>query len=46
MPAEITWDLGTAYDFFISLEVLHEPSKYGIRGVWAAILSKYPMAVS
>jgi len=30
------WDVGTAYDLFASLEVLHEPAKYGLRGAWAA----------
>jgi DNA-binding transcriptional ArsR family regulator len=30
------WDWGTAYDLFISLEVLHEPAKFGVRGAWAA----------
>lgn len=33
---EIIWDWGTAYDFFISLSVLHEPSKFGLRAAWAA----------
>lgn len=28
----ITWDLGTAYDLFISLHVLHEPVDFGLRG--------------
>lgn len=32
----LTWDIGTAYDFFISLEVLHEPERYGLRPSWAA----------
>jgi DNA-binding transcriptional ArsR family regulator len=32
----ILWDSGTAYDLFISLEVLHEPSNFGVRGAWAA----------
>jgi DNA-binding transcriptional ArsR family regulator len=30
------WDWGTAYDLFVSLEVLHEPDKFGVRGAWAA----------
>ena len=33
---EIDWDLGTAYDFFISLQVLHNPEKFGLRPSWAA----------
>lgn len=42
---ELIWDLGTAYDFFVSLEVLHFPSRYGVRGVWAAgMRSRLPNA--
>ena len=33
---KITWDKGTAYDFFASLRVLHQPAKFGLRGAWAA----------
>ncbi len=33
---ELLWDWGTAYDLFISLEVLHEPARFGVRGAWAA----------
>jgi len=32
----ISWDFGTAYDFFFSLEVLHNPEDYGLRASWAA----------
>jgi DNA-binding transcriptional ArsR family regulator len=32
----ITWDIGTAYDFFISLHVLHVPNNFGLRAAWAA----------
>lgn len=32
----ITFDVGTAYDFFISLTMLHKPSDYGLRPAWAA----------
>ena len=36
MPApRLLWDYGTAYDLFVSLMVLHKPSKYGLRGAWA-----------
>lgn len=41
-PREVTlqprllWDIGTAYDFFVSLKVLHEPSVFGLRAAWAA----------
>lgn len=39
----IEWDIGTAYDFFISLSVLHEPEKFGLRGSWAAgVRSRLP----
>ena len=31
----LIWDCATAYDLFVSLVVLHEPSKYGLRGAWA-----------
>lgn len=34
--SSIEWDFGTAYDFFISLDVLHYPDRFGVRGVWAA----------
>jgi DNA-binding transcriptional ArsR family regulator len=37
------WDMGTAYDFFISLWVLHEPDHLGLRGSWAAgVRSRLP----
>lgn len=32
----IIWDCGTAYDFFISLGVLHHPAHYGMRPAWSA----------
>jgi len=32
----ISWDWGTAYDFFTSLAVLKEPKKFGIRSAWAS----------
>ncbi|CUS01919.1 protein of unknown function [Candidatus Promineifilum breve] len=39
----IEWDIGTAYDFFISLWVLHEPEHMGLRGSWAAgVRSRLP----
>lgn len=41
MPYE--WDSGTAYDFFVSLSVLHDPEKFGLRGSWAAgVRSRLP----
>lgn len=33
---KLIWDIGTSYDLFISLEVLHEPERYGLRANWAA----------
>lgn len=45
MQPQLTWDLGTAYDFLISLDVLHDPATYGVRGVWAAgMRSRLPSA--
>jgi len=35
MPT-ISWDHGTAYDFFISLVVLHQAATFGLRPSWAA----------
>jgi DNA-binding transcriptional ArsR family regulator len=32
----LIWDVGTAYDLFISLDVLHHPEKMGLRPSWAA----------
>ena len=41
----IEWDIGTAYDFFISLWALHEPNHLGLRGSWAAgVRSRLPAA--
>jgi len=37
------WECGTAYDFFLSLRVLHEPGHYGLRPSWAAgVRSRVP----
>lgn len=33
---QLVWDIGTAYDFFISLTILHEPEEFGLRASWAA----------
>jgi DNA-binding transcriptional ArsR family regulator len=42
-PLQLSWDIGTAYDMFISLSVLHKPDKYGLRGAWAAgVRSRLP----
>jgi DNA-binding transcriptional ArsR family regulator len=40
----LSWDVGTAYEFFVSLYVLHEPENYDLRPSWAAkIRSRIPM---
>lgn len=42
---EITllWDAGTAYELFVSLNVLHKPEHHGLRPSWAAgIRSRIP----
>jgi DNA-binding transcriptional ArsR family regulator len=39
----ILWDLGTAYDLFTSLYVLHHPDRFGLRASWAAgVRSRLP----
>ena len=39
----ILWDLGTAYDLFASLTVLHQPDRFGLRASWAAgVRSRLP----
>lgn len=44
-PPRLVWDIGTAYDFFLSLEVLHHPEDYGLRASWAAgVRSRLPSA--
>jgi DNA-binding transcriptional ArsR family regulator len=44
-PTELIWDVGTAYELFVSLQVLHEPEHYGLRAAWAAgIRSRIPAA--
>ena len=32
----LCWESGTAYDFFISLQVLHQAADFGLRPSWAA----------
>jgi len=42
---ELLWEWGTAYDLFMSLEVLHNPSDFGVRGAWAAgVRARLPTA--
>ena len=41
--SRLNWEIGTAYDFFISLVVLHEPEDYGVRPSWAlSVRTKLP----
>jgi DNA-binding transcriptional ArsR family regulator len=41
----ISWSWGTAYDFFISLTVLHNPTDYDIRPTWASgVRARIPAA--
>jgi DNA-binding transcriptional ArsR family regulator len=40
---QINWELATAYDLFLSLEVLHHPEEFGLRAPWAAgVRSRVP----
>jgi DNA-binding transcriptional ArsR family regulator len=40
----LLWEIGTGYELFISLTVLHEPETYGLRPSWAAgIRSRIPL---
>lgn len=40
---KLSWDLGTAYDLMMSLEVLHNPENFGLRASWAAgVRSRVP----
>ena len=40
---KIQWDIGTAYDLFISLRALHDPDSFGVRASWAAgVRSRLP----
>ena len=42
-PISIIWDVGTAYELFISLGVLHNPEHHGLRASWAAgVRSRIP----
>lgn len=33
---KLLWDSGTAYDMFVSLNIIHEPAEFGLRSAWAA----------
>lgn len=42
-PITLVWDIGTAYELFISLNVLHNPERHGLRASWAAgVRSRIP----
>jgi DNA-binding transcriptional ArsR family regulator len=44
IKTRIRWDIGTAYDLFISLRILHDPERYGVRASWAAgVRSRVPV---
>jgi len=41
---KLIWEVGTGYDLFTSLDVLHNPDRYGLRGSWAAgVRSRLPV---
>ncbi len=42
-PMSLIWDIGTAYELFLSLSVLHNPEHHGLRASWAAgVRSRIP----
>lgn len=44
IKTKIHWDIGTAYDLFISLRILHDPEQYSVRASWAAgVRSRFPV---
>lgn len=44
-PIRLSWDMGTAYDLFLSLLVLHHADQFGVRPSWAAgVRSRLPVA--
>ncbi len=41
---QLKWDIGTGFDLFVSLDVLHDPATFGLRGQWAAgVRSRLPV---
>jgi len=39
----LNWEIGTAYDLMVSIEVLHKPEGFGLRPSWAAgVRSRIP----
>lgn len=44
IQTKIHWDIGTAYDLFVSLRALHDPDVFGVRASWAAgVRSRLPV---
>lgn len=44
-PTKVRWDVGTAYELFVSLYVVHKPEMFGLRASWASgIRSRVPAA--
>lgn len=42
-PITLLWDIGTAYELFVSLSVLHKTEQHGLRPSWAAgVRSRIP----
>jgi len=40
---KLGWDIGTAYDLFVSLKAIHQPADFGLRASWAAgVRSRLP----
>jgi DNA-binding transcriptional ArsR family regulator len=43
LQPKLNWEIGTAYDLMMSLEVLHNPENFGLRASWAAgVRSRVP----
>lgn len=43
MAPSLQWQIGTAFDLFVSLHVLHHPAQFGLRPGWAAgVRSRLP----
>ena len=41
---KITWEKGSAYDLFVSLQIIHRPDEFGLRPSWAAgVRSRLPI---
>lgn len=43
LTPSLQWEVATGYDLIASLDVLHDPDRYGLRGSWAAgVRSRLP----